>query len=602
MKSFSLPNVYIRETSIYEKNDPAVPAALFAQSGAPNRPDLTKIRLPLPAKKSSYTCFADTGRALWMGADNGVTRYEPNAAYPADTVMLFSAERDLADPKVLALFAPDPDKEEIWALTATAVSHIVLKKVSPEEKARILTEESHRWVDRHGMVTQRDLEKARKPETRVPYGHSDNSGSFTAAFAVGELFKYACYRRKYDAGHPLTEEAKRSAVRATEACQLLMYISCRGDGFVARTFLTPGEPVPDDGLFYRIENGAATCLSTAQSREMDLAGKVIPAAAEIPKRLRHLYEDEGFSIDGIVYKGDTSSDEITHQFLLIYFAHLILGKEDPELDEIIKTSAKNTLRHIIRNGNRLIECNGEPTTWAKWDEEYFSSPLGWSDGCLNAAELLMYHKVVMAVTGETGEWEQNYRRLVEERGYAELTAKHDMRFHISAGNGGLEQVEELMYGDNMLATCAYWLLITLETDETLKELYRSGYRGWNGTFRREHNPAYDFPYMLSCPDDPIDTDMLRDWFRRENGSRLAASVCVCGRQDVPMRYRFGGMKETSWLLMPDERAISKYDRNPYAYRDTENHRGTYHLESCYVYTFAFWLGKYYGFIEEEENQ
>ena len=54
--------------------------------------------------------------------------------------------------------------------------------------------------------------------------------------------------------------------------------------------------------------------------------------------------------------------------------------------------------------------------------------------------------------------------------------------------------------------------------------------------------------------------------------------------------------------MPDERAISKYDRDPYAYRDTENHRGTYHLESCYVYTFAFWLGKYYGLIEEDDNQ
>ena len=602
MQTISLPSTLIRDVRVFAKDDPAVPAELFTSVCEETRPDFTKIRTPLPAKKSEYTCFAQTNRAVWMGAPNGVTRYEPEAARAADTVMLFSAERSLSDPRVLALYAPDPEKEEIWALTETAVSRIALQEVSPEIKAQRLTEESLRWVDRHGMVTQRDLARARTPESRVPYGHSDNSGSFTAAFAVGELFKYAYYRRKYGSAHPLAAAAKKSAVRATEACQLLMYISCRGNGFVARTFLTPNEPLPDDGLFYRIENGEATCLSTSQSREMGLAGKVIPAAAEVPRRLRHLYEDEGFTINGITYKGDTSSDEITHQYLLIYFAHQILGEEDPELDDIIKTSAKNTLRHIIENGNRLLECNGEPTTWAKWDEDYFASPIGWSDACLNAAELLMYHKVVMAVTGETGEWERNYRRLVEERGYAALSAKHDMRFHISAGNGGLEQVEELMYGDNMLATCAYWLLITLETDESLKELYRAGYRGWNGTFRREHNPAYDFPFMLSCPDDPIDTEMLCDWFRRENGSRLAAGVCVRGRQDVPLRYRFGGMKEVSWLLMPDERAISKYDRNPYAYCDTHNHNGVCHLESCYVYTFAFWLGKYFGLIEEDANQ
>ncbi len=601
MQKIHLAHVLARECRIFDLLDPAVPPALFELAQNPVKPELSAVREPLPSKKDAYTCFAETDGALWLGAPNGLTRYAPKAPREADRVMFFSAQRNLADNRVLAVYAPDKAREEVWALTETAASRITLSEVGAEEKARRLTEESLRYVDRRGMVTQRDLTVAREPDSRVPYGHSDNSGSFTAGFAVGELCKYAYYKRKYGPGDPRSKEARKSAVRATEACQLLMYISCRGDGFVARTYLAPGEPVPDDGLFYRIENGEATCLPTSQSKSLRIAGKRIPAAAPVPKRLSHLFEDEGHTIDGIVYKGDTSSDEITHQYLLIYFAHEILGEEDPELDEIIKTSAKNTLRHILKNGNRLMECNGEPTTWAKWDEDYFSSPLGWSDACLNAAELLMYHRVVMHVTGERGEWEESYRRLALDRGYAALSAKHDMRFHISAGNGGLEQVEELMYGDNMLATCSYWLLIALEPDEKLREVYREGYRGWNGTFRREHNPAYDIPFMLSCPNDPVDVEMLADWFRRQDISRLAADVSVSGRQDVPMRYRFGGMRETSWLLMPDERAISKYDRNPYAYTDTHNHRGIYHLESCYVYTFAFWLGKYYGLIEEEDE-
>ena len=51
--------------------------------------------------------------------------------------------------------------------------------------------------------------------------------------------------------------------------------------------------------------------------------------------------------------------------------------------------------------------------------------------------------------------------------------------------------------------------------------------------------------------------------------------------------------ETSWLLTPDEHYITKYDRNPYAYGGWCSLR---EVESCYPYTCAYWLGRYYGII------
>ncbi len=598
-KKVKLPYVLAREIKIYEKTDSAVPEFLFENIGNGVPDELADIREELPSENSSYTCFAKTDKALWIGADNGLTRYEPDAEYSADKVMLFSAQRHLADNKVLSVYVPDKSEESVWVLTETAVSHISLLRITAEEKARRLTEETHKYIDRHGLVTQRTLTKERDPDSRVPYGHSDNSGAFTSAFAMGELFKYAYYREKYGKEHPLSIEAKRSAVRATEASQLLMYISCRDNGFVARTFLTPDEPVPDDGLFYRIENGKATCLSTTESRKHKYDGIVIPAVYCVPKRLSHLYEDEGHTIEGIVYKGDTSSDEITPHYMLMYFAHLILGEEDPELDEIIKTSARNTLRHIIRNGNRLMEFNGKPTQWGRWDEKHFKIGIGWADAPLKTAEILMYHRVTMAITGEKGEWEESYNRLIKEHNYAELSTLHEKRLKKFSVLCHRKPVEAIMYGDHIVATGAFWLLTTLEEDEKLKETYRKGLRSWNDTLRREHNPVYDFPFMLSCPEDKIDTDMLADWFRRQNVSNLAASVNVTNRQDVKCIKLLGGKKETSKLLMPDERSITKYDRNPYDFLDEDIANGTYLIESCYVYTTAYWLGKYYGFIEDE---
>lgn len=159
-----------------------------------------------------------------------------------------------------------------------------------------------------------------------------------------------------------------------------------------------------------------------------------------------------------------------------------------------------------------------------------------------------------------------------------------------------DSVEEMMYGDHMLATLSFWPLILLEEDEERKELFRRAYRSWNGTIRREHDPGYDIPFLAACPDDEIDKDAMIDWFRRTNASRLCSGCDINARHDIARRFRFGGYKETSCLLAPDERFISKYDRNPYEWKTEEG--GMTQIESCYVYTFAYWLGRYYGLIEE----
>ena len=597
MQQIVLKDSLVRTARFFSPADPAVPAAL-REPGAPV-PPLGEFRFPLPSRRRDYTCAAKTARALWLGAPNGLTRIEPGAERTADRVMYFSADRELPDNRVLAVVAPDPAEETVWVRTETGVSRIDLTSVTPREKAERLAAESLRYVDRHGMVTQKELTVARDPSSAVPYGHSDNSGTFTAMFAVGKVCKYAVLKRRFGPDDPAVQAAKKSALRATEACLLLCYISCRGNGFVARTYLTKDEPLPDDGLFYRITGGKAVCQPLTQAREKGIAGKVIDASAPVPARLARLYESEGYTIDDIVYKGDTSSDEITHHYLLFYFAHEILGAEDPELDALIKDRAKAILDHILTHGMCLTECDGLPTTWARWSHEYFRTPVGWPDAPLNAAEVLSYLKITMHVTGERGRWEEAYRRLAFDEGYARITTLHDERFFVSVALEGLEQVEGLMYGDNSLATCAYWMLLTLETDETLRALYKEGYKGWNGTFRREHDPAYDFPYMLCFPEEALDTETLADWFRRQPGSRLCASAAFDRRMDVPQRFRMGGMEETGCLLPPDEHNVTKYDRNPFSYRLEHGANGANLLESCYVYTYAYWLGRYYGLIKDE---
>ena len=591
-KSIKLKPHLCRLCKQFALTSPEIPSELFSVKN--NTPDLSRFPLPLPSKKSDYSCSLKIGSVEWLGATTGLTRVDLSAERDEDKVMYLSADRDLTDNNVKALLA---DGDKIWVLTETAATLVEMKLVSGEEKANILLDETLKYVMRRGMVSQKYVKEPRNLDSCYPYTSSDNDGTFTADFAFGEVFRYATLKREKGADHPETVEAKKVATKAVEACLLLLHISCRGDGFVARSYHVTGEPVPDDGLFFKITDGTATPVNTTDSVENGHLGKVIDAKAEVPERLARLYTDLGFTKNDITYKADTSSDEITNHYLLMYVAHDYLACDDEELDELIKMSAKGLLNHIIDHGYELHDYTGKATTWAKWSPEYFATDEGYVDATLNAAQVLMYHLVTMHITGEEGKWLESYNHLINDLHYDELTDKHFDRLYQMSISMEFDYFEEIMYGDHMLALAAYWGLCNLEKDEKRLATFRRGFKAWRTSLEREHNAGYDLLYQHACPDEDVDFDAIETWFNRMNLSRLAAGVSLVGRHDIPVKTLRTGTKEISVLLPQDERFISKYDRNPFDYKD-EDSGGLMCIESCYIYTFAYWFGRYFGYIEE----
>lgn len=584
-----------RKITIMKKDDPRVPKALFEVK--PVAPDLTGFPYPLPSKKSDYTCFAqgDNG-VFWYGGKTGLTRYDSKTQRKADIIMYFSACRHLADNKVDALLS---EGDNVWALTGDEVSYIEMPVVSAEEKADILHDETKKFVQRRGMVSQRDLKIPRDPESRYPYAACDNDGLFTSGYAMAEMFHYATLRRELGEDNPKTKQARADATLGCEACLLLMYIHGRPEGFIARSYHIGDEPVPDDGHFYKRQGDKAVCVETTESKRRGRAGEVFPATYPVPDRLAKLYRDLGYTEDDITYKADTSSDEVTGHFLQMRYAHDILGPDDPELDEIIKDAARRTLTHIINGNYEFLESSGIPTTWAKWSQRYFTTnQFGYCDAPLNACELLAYLKITMHITGEKGLWQETYDKLIAD-GYAQMGPKHFDRFFQGAVSEHLAPEEDLMYGDNTLAVFTFWQLCDLEKDEKLLEHYRQGFKSWKGTLLREHTPAFDYMYKMGCPDEFIDTEKDVDWFNNFELSRLVASVSITERHDVPCKIPRGGEPEISALLPLSECRIAKFDRNPFSAIPFDNQKGTC-IESCYVFTYSYWLGRYFGFIEEEK--
>lgn len=596
MTPYILKKHLTRRITFLNKNDPQVPAALF--SAVSKTPDLSKFPYPLPSAKSEYTCSAEGDNSvMWYGGKTGITRYDPNGESIEDKIMYFSAHRHLPHHAVDAMLA---DGMNLWALCKDRVAHIEMIMLTAEEKADILLDETNNYVMRRGMVSQRGLKECRDYESRYPYAACDNDGLFTSGYAIGEMFRYATLKEKLGKDHPRVRDARKNATKACEACLLLMYIHGRPEGFISRSYHVTGEPVPDDGIFYKREGKTAHCIFTTEAKSRGRVGEEVPCDYPIPERLAALYRDLGYTDDDIYYKADTSSDEVTGHFLQMKIAHDFFAEDDPELDELIKDACTRTTKHIVDHGFEFCESSGKPTTWAKWSKRYFDNdPIGYVDAPLNSSEMLVYLKITMYITGEKGIWQETYDKLISE-GYADLGAKHYDRFYQGAMREKVNPEEDLMYGDNMLALMTYWMLCTLETDETLLAKYRAAFKTWSGLILREHTPGYDFMYKLGVPDAEIDIKKDAKWFTHFEANRLIASI-NSERHDVAVKlgrnYDEKREFEISALLMPNERFISKYDRNPYDLFKGEN-KGTC-IESCYIYTYAYWIGRYYGFIDEE---
>ncbi len=305
------------------------------------------------------------------------------------------------------------------------------------------------------------------------------------------------------------------------------------EGFWARTYSFKDENDDFDSYAYWTLNGDGTATGISTKTYSDgsdfllhgenYRGLEVDASGEIPERLWNDLIGEGYEVEDIFYKGDTSSDEIIGHLFLYKLAYDILGPEDPELAALIENTMDKFAQHLVDNSYNLVDGSGQPTTWAKFSRTYMHNGQVLGGAPLNTLVLLTAFKVAAYVTGDQ-KWEDEYRMaaLDEQYQYAEVMTQELERYQLSilefansvspilgfiirplVGTEIFDTLYRLIlnHSDEEMAMLGFYTLFQLEDDEELLAYYREALDDWWFSMSYSENPLWYYIYQLAYPNE-----------------------------------------------------------------------------------------------------
>jgi len=282
-----------------------------------------------------------------------------------------------------------------------------------------------------------------------------------------------------------------------------------------------------------------------------------------------------------LWKGDTSSDEITGHFFG-YLFYYDLAADDTEKQQVAE-HVRHIMDGIVDSGYVLKDIDGTATRWAVWAPERLNDDPDWSpERGVNSVEILSFLKASYHMTGDE-KYQKHYLHLIRDHGYAAnarraKTLDPAWRTHI----------------DDELLALSYPALLLYEDDPDLRRLYRESLDHWHAAVKDDLSPFFNLTYGALTGTDPGLEDSMA--FLRDAPLDLVRwRVDNSKREDICLR-RFPelGSQETCRALPPSERGIMRWDGNPFT--PVEGDGGETESDGVF-WLLPYWTGRYYGFIQ-----
>lgn len=449
----------------------------------------------------------------------------------------YASKRWLRDDSVLDL-AVDHDGH-VWVLTKTGLNKIEFRQTTLAAKAQWFHRKIRSRNIRYGFTAERRL-LVPGDITSSEMIDTDNDGGWTSYY-IGSLgARYAVTREA---------EIRREAWEAFGALERLQNIHTN-TGFPARTFERKGFKFSD------------------------------------PDRWRDA-PDAGWE-----WKGHTSSDEICSQT----FAHAVMWEMIAATAAERARVATNFVRvvdHILAHDLYLVDVDGKPTLWGRWNPEYVNwFPPTIHDRQLNSAELTASLQLAFAMTGNARYRDKAFE-LFSKHGYltnilSSLKLIAPTKGYVHQGN---DMGDEWNHSDDELAFFTYWPLVRFAFDDELRAKYRAVVAEHLEIESPERYPIWNF-IAAACGVPEVDAAGAVWTLRGAPLDTIAWRITNSHRKDLTkLPPNFMG-REMAELLPPGERLIARINTQPFILDqgdDTTDFPGDEFL-------FGYWWGRKVGAI------
>ncbi|GAA0877884.1 hypothetical protein GCM10009119_08520 [Algoriphagus jejuensis] len=483
---------------------------------------------------------------MWVGTEVGVVRYFPDGSHS----LLFS-RRWLTDDHVNQVAF---DKEgNAWIATQNGVSHIRKFSISLAEKQKHFYSElmaKHMrdpWIC--GMLR---LEVPGDTSTWVN-SDDDNDGEYTGGYLAMESFRYAVTK---------DPDALDKARKAFGFLKLLYEVTGT-DGLFARTIVpTDWTQVHDPNRIYA-------------DRELAEALVNDPRYKPVEQRWR-LSADKKW-----LWKGDTSSDEMTGHFMA-YFYFYEFAATEADKDEI-RAHVSKLMDALIRNNYNLVDVDGKHTRWGVWSPDKINRDPDWaSEKAINSFEMLAFLKFAAAATGDE-KYESEYRRLIEEEGYLENAAQ------LNHKNPAWK-----IYFDLTMEGYLFPILLKYEKDPETRKVYQELADEWIGAQTDGENLINSLSYSLATGK-KVNVSQTLSFLRETPLDLVDWPINHIKREDVQIVHApILEEIQISQLPPPAIRATVRWDKNPWAAIQGDPTQ----VREPVFWLWPYWMARYLELVAE----
>jgi hypothetical protein len=484
---------------------------------------------------TEITTISNLDGEIWFGSTWGAFKRNEDGKFS-----YYASKRWLPSDKVVDI-AKGPENS-ILILTDKGLARIFREEMTLYDKAMFYQKQVRERHIRHGFngtvsrMTDGDV-------TTGSLEDSDNDGLWTTMYLAAEVFRYEVTK---------SEDALQNIRESMEAMERLYDIN-PVPGFPSRSFERRG---------YKYEDKP---WRRADDPEWD-------------------------------WKSTTSSDEaIGHIFAFGAIAELV---DDPGLKKQAIMLIDTLMSHAVKNNHYLVDWNGEPTLWGKWNPEYVNArPKMVGDRKINSSNYIGMLQTAYHFTGK-----EKYKKaaydLMDNHGYLENLMRPMSEIGPapdSADDWSKMLSESWNHSDDEMYYCGYWGLYRYAFTDKLKAMYRDAIIDHWEAERPEKEGLWNIMTALVGAED-IDLEEAVWYLQKYPLDLVDWTVLNSHRKDIESVAPNFRKQTITEVLPASELRISRHNANRF---DLDSRgEGREEFSAGDIWLLPYWIGRYLNVIGE----